>query len=78
MKTYQKPLIIAHRGYCSLFPENTIESIEAALFKCDLVEFDVLLTKDHQVVIFHDRYLSHITNISEIEKFSNRKRVASY
>lgn len=72
------PQVIAHRGYSSLFPENTMESIEAALQKSDLVEFDILLTKDHQVVIFHDRYLSHITDVASFEKFANRKRIGSY
>jgi glycerophosphoryl diester phosphodiesterase len=33
----QFPLIIAHRGYCSLLPENTLASIEAAINRCDYV-----------------------------------------
>jgi glycerophosphoryl diester phosphodiesterase len=32
----------------------------------DLAEFDILLTKDNQLVVFHDRYLSKLTNISEL------------
>ena len=60
----KKPLIIAHRGYCSLFPENTLASIEAALYKCDLVEFDLQLTKDERVILFHDRHLSRLTNVA--------------
>jgi glycerophosphoryl diester phosphodiesterase len=55
--------VIAHRGYCSLFPENTLESIEAALYKSDLVEFDIMLTQDNQIVIFHDRGMKKLTNI---------------
>ncbi len=78
MQGKTKPQVIAHRGYCSLFPENTMESIEAALYKSDLVEFDILLTKDHQVIIFHDRYLSHITDIAEHEKFADRKKVGTF
>ena len=38
--------VIAHRGLCNVFPENTIEAITAALHYCDLAEFDLLLTKD--------------------------------
>lgn len=59
----QSPLVIAHRGYCSLFPENTLESIEAALYKSDLVEFDIMLTQDSKIVIFHDRGVKRLTNI---------------
>ncbi len=46
-------LIIAHRGF--LNPENSLKSIENA-YKCgsDGVEFDVHVTKDNHVVLFHD------------------------
>jgi glycerophosphoryl diester phosphodiesterase len=33
----QNVKIIAHRGLSSIFPENTLEAIEAALFSSDLV-----------------------------------------
>ena len=33
----EKHLIIAHRGYCSIFPENTLPSFETALYNSDLV-----------------------------------------
>jgi glycerophosphoryl diester phosphodiesterase len=46
-KVPYNPLIIAHRGYSSLFPDNTMESIEAGLYKADYVEFDILTTKDN-------------------------------
>lgn len=39
--------VIAHRGLSSLFPENTKEAIVTALNFADLVEFDILLTKDN-------------------------------
>ncbi len=45
------------------FIENTIPSMEAA-FACgaDIVEFDVRLTKDHKLVVFHDFLLEYRTN----------------
>ena len=60
------PLIIAHRGYSSLFPENTLEGLEAGLHKADYVEFDILLTKDNQIVVLHDRYLSLMTDVATL------------
>jgi glycerophosphoryl diester phosphodiesterase len=68
------PFVIAHRGHCSLFPENTLESIEAAVHRCHYVEFDILLTRDEEIVIFHDRYLSELTNVAEVPEFADRKR----
>jgi glycerophosphoryl diester phosphodiesterase len=38
-----RPLVIGHRGAAALAPENTLESLAAAVaLGCDLVEFDVL------------------------------------
>lgn len=38
--------VIAHRGLCSVFPENTMEAVISAFYCSDLVELDVQLTKD--------------------------------
>jgi glycerophosphoryl diester phosphodiesterase len=57
----QKPLIIAHRGFSGKFPENTIKSInEAIIVGSDLIEVDLQLTKDNEVVLFHDETLERI------------------
>lgn len=47
--------LVAHRGYCDAFPENTLQSIHAAL-ECGAhaVEFDVQLTADGVPVVCHD------------------------
>lgn len=58
--------IIAHRGYMAGGVENTIGSLQAAAQQgADYVEMDVLETKDHQLVVFHDRTLSRLTNRRE-------------
>lgn len=54
--------VIAHRGYSSLFPENTLASFAGAMdIGADYIELDVQLTKDGQVVVFHDDDLKRIT-----------------
>jgi glycerophosphoryl diester phosphodiesterase len=54
--------IIGHRGAAGLALENTIASIRAALEAgVDGVEIDLRLTKDLQVVVFHDANLSRLS-----------------
>lgn len=56
------PQIIAHRGYSSEFPENTLASFAGSIdIGADYIELDVQLTKDGQVVVFHDSNLKRIT-----------------
>lgn len=56
------PDIIAHRGYCSVAPENTLEAFRRAVdVGADMIELDVQLTKDGYIVVFHDNNLSRIT-----------------
>ena len=48
------PLVVAHRGYSSQHPENTMEAFIAARDSgADMIELDVQLTKDNVLVIFH-------------------------
>ncbi|WP_027121038.1 glycerophosphodiester phosphodiesterase family protein [Mycoplasma leonicaptivi] len=50
-----KQLILAHRGYSGLAPENTDLAFEMAYkYNFDGVELDVHLTKDKELVIIHD------------------------
>jgi glycerophosphoryl diester phosphodiesterase len=49
------PALIAHRGYALRYPENTLESLEAAIEAgAGYVEFDVQLTQDGVPVLMHD------------------------
>lgn len=57
------PVIIAHRGASGKYPENTMESFQAALRrKADGIELDVQLTLDGEVVVIHDHFLDRTTN----------------
>ena len=58
-----RPLIIAHRGDVCAAPENTMPAFEnACLAGADGIELDVRLTKDHRLVVIHDRTLNRTTN----------------
>lgn len=57
------PLIFAHRGASGLFPENTMESFQAAVRrKANGIELDVQLTSDNKLVVIHDHSLDRTTN----------------
>ncbi len=48
-------LNIAHRGGAKLYPENTLAAFADAVARgCDGVELDVQLSRDGEVVVFHD------------------------
>lgn len=54
--------IWAHRGCSNQYPENTLEAFKAA---CELdgltgIEMDTQLTKDGEVVVFHDETLNRL------------------
>lgn len=55
-------ILIAHRGFRSTLGENRMIDFENALKFCLAVEFDIRLTKDNQVIIFHDDTLKRIAN----------------
>lgn len=58
-----RPLIIAHRGYSSRAPENTIAAFRMAReAKVDLIELDYLHAKDGVPVVFHDGTLDRTTD----------------
>lgn len=55
--------ITAHRGNSSAAPENTYYAFEAAIGSgADYIELDVQMTKDGQLVVFHDKKLDRTTN----------------
>ncbi len=59
------PSILAHRGLVTEYQENTLPAIQSAVDNqyCNGAEFDVFLTKDHKVVLFHDENLKRLTGI---------------
>ena len=56
--------IIAHRGASFDAPENTLESVNLGWAKqADAVEVDVYLSKDGQIVVFHDHNTKKIAGV---------------
>lgn len=52
------PELIAHRGYALRYPENTMQSLRAAIdLGARFIEFDVQLTADGVPVLLHDTNL---------------------
>ena len=50
-----KCLIIAHRGESYDAPENTLSAINLAWeYGADAIEVDIRISKDRQIVVFHD------------------------
>lgn len=55
--------VIAHRGFSSVAPENTLAAIESAIeIGADMVEFDVTVTADGEVVVMHDPTVRRTTD----------------
>lgn len=47
--------VVGHRGNCAHAPENTLESFRQAIaLGVDALEFDVRISRDGHVVVFHD------------------------
>jgi glycerophosphoryl diester phosphodiesterase len=60
---FQRPLIIAHRGYRARYPENTLVSFLAAMDAgAHMIELDVMLSRDRKVVVIHDATVDRTTN----------------
>jgi glycerophosphoryl diester phosphodiesterase len=57
-------IIVGHRGARNEAPENTLESFEHAYTNgCRHFELDVQLSKDQQLIVFHDTTLKRTTGL---------------
>lgn len=69
-----RPLIIGHRGACGYAPENTLASAALAHAQgADLIELDVILSRDGELVVCHDLHLDDLTDIAG--RFPGRTRI---
>ena len=70
--------IIAHRGIHYKYLENTIPAFIEAINKKCIIELDVRLTKDNQVIVFHDHNLKRIFGINRDIKDLTIKEIKKY
>ncbi|WP_196885546.1 glycerophosphodiester phosphodiesterase family protein [Aureivirga sp. CE67] len=58
--------LIAHRGASYIAPENSMAAVKMAWqMGFDVVEVDVRLTKDKQIIVFHDENTKRMTGVDK-------------
>jgi glycerophosphoryl diester phosphodiesterase len=59
----KRTLVIAHRGFSSIAPENTLDSFQKAVIAgVDLVELDYHRTRDGRLIVIHDSTVDRTTD----------------
>ncbi|WP_041742101.1 glycerophosphodiester phosphodiesterase [Collimonas fungivorans] len=67
-------LVIGHRGASALRPEHTLASYTKAIEDgADVIEPDLVATKDGFLVARHENEISGTTNVATVAKFAGRK-----
>lgn len=69
---------IAHRGIHYKYLENTIKAFEEAIKNNYIIELDVRLTKDNQVIVYHDYSLKRIFGINREINDLTLKEIKKY
>src|SRR5689334_3842717 len=66
------PRIFAHRGSSQIAPENTLIAMrKAQQLGAQWVEFDVMLSRDGETIIFHDKLLDRTSSgVGPVYKFN--------
>ncbi|MEV0537489.1 glycerophosphodiester phosphodiesterase [Kitasatospora sp. NPDC050463] len=68
------PLVIGHRGAPGYRPEETLGSYELALeLGADVIEPDLVPTKDGHLVVRHENNIVETTDVADHPEFANRK-----
>ena len=71
----QPPLVIAHRGASGLLPEQTLEAYARAIeLGADVIEMDLVSTKDGVLIARHDPNLAISTDVAKHPRFASRKK----
>ena len=67
--------VFGHRGASGYRPENTLEAFKLAFeMGAEAIECDLVPTKDGELIIRHDNYLSTTTDVASRPEFAHLKR----
>jgi glycerophosphoryl diester phosphodiesterase len=65
------PLVVAHRGASSTFPENTLSAFDGAVnVGADMIELDVRCTLDNALVVRHDSHVPLTGGASNVHELT--------
>ncbi len=71
----EQPIVIAHRGASGYLPEETLEAYQKAIdLGADVIEPDLISTKDGVLIARHDPNLAISTDVASHPEFAGRKR----
>lgn len=69
------PIVVAHRGASGYLPEETLEAYTRAIeLGADVVEPDLIATKDGVLIARHDPNLAYSTDVATHAEFAARKK----
>jgi glycerophosphoryl diester phosphodiesterase len=70
----RRPLVVGHRGAPAYRPEHTAPSYELAIdLGADLIEPDVVVSRDGALVVRHENELAHSTDVADHPEFAGRR-----
>jgi len=68
------PAVTGHRGASALRPEHTLAAYQKAIEDgADIIEPDLVITKDGVLVARHENDITGTTNVSTVSQFASRK-----
>lgn len=71
----KQPLVVAHRGASGYLPEETFEAyVKAIELGADVIEPDLVSTKDGVLIARHDPNLVYSTDVASHSEFADRKK----
>lgn len=69
------PIVVAHRGASGYLPEETLEAYSLAIdLGADVIEPDLIATKDGVLIARHDPNLAYSTDVASHAEFAARKK----
>ncbi|RZI94997.1 MAG: glycerophosphodiester phosphodiesterase [Variovorax sp.] len=71
----KQPLVVAHRGASGYLPEETLEAYSRAIeLGADVIEMDLVMTRDGVPITRHDPNLAISTDVAKRPEFASRKK----